>query len=304
MSATEVTFHRGAQPLAGTLVRPARITAAALLLPGSGPVDRNSDHRRLPLGVTRQLADALAAVGVATLRYDKRGVGASPGDWRAAGLVDNVDDGEAALDHLAAAVGPGVPLFLVGHSEGAVLAAALAARRPTLAGAVLLSGAARNGEQVLRWQADHLLPSMPTPLRTVLRLLRIDPAARIAANHAKLKATTTDVVRLDPVRVNARWFREFMAYEPADDLRRTTVPVLAVTGSKDLQVPPADLAAIAAAAGGPVSVRLVPDLTHTLRRQPGPADLRRYKEEARRPVDEELLALVSDWILTTAAAPD
>jgi fermentation-respiration switch protein FrsA (DUF1100 family) len=110
-------------------------------------------------------------------------------------------------------------------------------------------------------------------------------------------------VRLDLVRVNARWFREFMAYEPADDLRRTTVPVLAVTGSKDLQVPSADLDAIAAAAGGPVTVRLVPDLTHTLRRQPGPADLRRYKQEVRRPVDGELLDLVSDWILATAAAP-
>jgi uncharacterized protein len=302
MSATDVTFHRGARPLAGTLVLPTRTVAAALLLPGSGPVDRNSDHRRLPLGVTRQLADALASVGVASLRYDKRGVGASPGDWRAAGLDDNVDDAEAALDHLAAAVGPEVPLFVVGHSEGAVLATALAARRPALAGVVLLAGAARNGEQVLRWQAEQLLPSMPAPLRAGLRLLRIDPAARVAANHAKLKATTTDVVRLDLVRVNARWFREFMAYEPADDLRRTTVPVLAVTGSKDLQVPPADLAAIAAAAGGPVTVQLVPDLTHTLRRQPGPADLRRYKEEVRHPVDEELLALVSDWILATAPA--
>jgi alpha/beta superfamily hydrolase len=82
------------------------------------------------LGVSQQLAHALAAVGVATLRFDKRGVGQSPGDWRAAGLFDNVDDAEAALAWLTRQPDvEGERVFLIGHSEGAVVATALAARQ-------------------------------------------------------------------------------------------------------------------------------------------------------------------------------
>ncbi|WP_148574844.1 alpha/beta hydrolase [Nocardioides caldifontis] len=296
MSTVEVAFRQGSQLLAGTVLEPADAVGAALVLPGSGPVDRNSDHRRMRLGVTRQLAEAFHDAGITTLRFDKRGVGGSPGDWRSAGLVDNVDDAEAALDHLAAAVGSGLPLFVVGHSEGAVLATALAARRPELAGLVLLAGSARNGEEVLRWQAEQLLPMMPAPLRAVMRLLRVDPAERIAKNRERLKGSTGDVVRVDLVRHNARWFREFMAYEPAEALRRTRVPVLAVSGGKDLQVPPDELLLVEEAAAGPVTTRLVPDLTHTLRRQPRKADLRHYRREATQPVDRELLELVTSWV--------
>jgi len=292
----EVTFRRGGQLLAGTLATPQHPVAAALLLPGSGPVDRDSNHGRLRLDLTRQLAGAFADAGIATLRFDKRGVGASPGDWRRAGFVDNVDDAEVALDHLAQSVPPRLPLFVVGHSEGALLATALSARRGELAGVVLLAGTARNGEQVLRWQADQLLPMMPAPLRAVLRALRVDPAARVAANRERLKGSTEDVLRVDLVRHNARWFREFMAYEPTEDLARSIVPVLAVTGEKDLQAPPEDLEAVAAAAAGRVTTRLVPDLTHTLRRQRGKADLRRYRVELREPVDPEVVALVTSWI--------
>ncbi|SEL02238.1 Serine aminopeptidase, S33 [Blastococcus sp. DSM 46786] len=95
-----------------------------LLASGSGPIDRDSNHRR-------------ARFDVASLRYDKRGVGGSPGDWRAAGLHDNVDDLGAALDALRARpeVDP-ARVLLAGHSEGAILAAALAARGAPVAGLV------------------------------------------------------------------------------------------------------------------------------------------------------------------------
>ncbi len=121
----------GRPPLAGTLTLPdaPAPVPAVLLAAGSGPLDRDSNHRRLRFDVTRALAHALAEGGLASLRYDKRGVGGSPGDWRAAGLYDNVDDLARARDALAARpeVDPG-RIVLAGHSEGAVLAAALAGR--------------------------------------------------------------------------------------------------------------------------------------------------------------------------------
>ena len=102
---------------------------------------------------------------------------------------------------------------------------------------------------------------------------------------------------VDLARVNAKWFREFLAYDPADDLPKIDVPVLAITGEKDLQVDPADLAVVAELAGGPVETHLVPDLTHSLRRQPGAPSLTRFKQEVREPVDAEVLTTVREWLV-------
>jgi pimeloyl-ACP methyl ester carboxylesterase len=304
----ELSFA-GPQQLAGTLALPDSGGDAApfpgvLLASGSGPLDRDSNHRRARFDVARQLATALAAAGFASLRYDKRGVGASPGDWRAAGLYHNVDDLAAARDTLAAR--PEVDatrLVVAGHSEGAVLAAALAARGAPLAGVVLLSASATRGEDLLRWQARQLARTLPAPVRGLLRLLRTDLEAKVAANHARIRATTTDVARIGVARVNARWTREFLDHDPRRDLARVHVPVLALTGAKDLQVDPADLDVIVATVPAPVTVHRVPDVTHTLRRQPGPASLRAYREELRRAVDPVVLDTVVSWCSAVVRQP-
>jgi uncharacterized protein len=297
----------GEPPLAGTLALPDAPgpVPAVLLAPGSGPLDRDSNHRRARFDVTRQLAHALAGAGLASLRYDKRGVGDSPGDWRAAGLHDNVDDLGRALTALASRpeVDPS-RIVLAGHSEGALLAAALAGRGAPVAGLVLLAAGARPGRELLRWQARQLAPTLPAPVRGLLRLLRTDLEKKVVANHARIERTTTDVARIGGARINARWHREFLAHDPRADLARTTVPVLALTGEKDLQVPAEDLEAIAAGTLGPVEVRPVPELTHTLRRQPGRPSLTAYRRELRRPVDPEVCDTVVAWCRrVTDAAP-
>jgi hypothetical protein len=289
--------------LAGTLTLPdAPLPVPAVAIAsGSGPLDRDSNHRRMRFDVARQLAGALAAGGLASLRYDKRGVGESPGDWRRAGFRDNADDLRSAVRTLSERpeVDPG-RILAAGHSEGALLAAAVAADGAPVAGVVLLSMSATPGEELLRWQTRQIAPTLPAPVRALLRLFRVDLEAKVAKNHAKLRATTADVVRMGGARLNARWFREFLDHDPRADLRRLAVPVLAVTGSKDLQVDPADLDTVAALVGAPAQVALVPDLTHTLRRQSGPPSLRAYKRELREPVDAEVLDAVVSWCRATA----
>jgi len=206
----EISIRSGEHVLASTLTVPEGPGPfpAVLLVPGSGPVDRDSNIKRLPLDVTGQLARALAAAGLATLRYDKRGVGASTGDFRSTGFLDAADDAEAALEVLVATpeVDPGRVLML-GHSEGALLAGIVAARSSVPAGVVLLSGSATPGEELLRWQVRQIAPTLPAPVRFVLRLLRTDLETKVAKNHVKIKATTTDVARVDGARLNARWHR-------------------------------------------------------------------------------------------------
>jgi uncharacterized protein len=301
----EIHIETDGTTLAGTVCHPVEPNPcpAVLLLTGSGPLDRDGSHPRLKLDVSRQLAHELAGHGVASLRYDKRGVGASPGDWREAGLLDLIGDAKAAREVLAAQPSVNASrMFVLGHSEGALVAGAVAAGDPTVAGVVLLSGAARDGESVLVWQAERLRETLPAVLRTVLRLLRVDLVDKVKANHRKLKATTTDVARLHGARTNARWFREYMAYDPTEDLRRITAPVFALTGEKDLQVSSADLDVMRRAVPGEVTVHRLPDLTHTLRRQPGSPSLRLYRKEVRRPVDPEVVGLLTDWVRRHASA--
>ena len=293
---TEISFAG----LSGTLTVPREGNGpypTALLLTGSGPIDRDSNHKKIRFDVSAQVAAALSEVGVASFRYDKRGVGESPGDWRESGFWDNVDDAAAALAMLRGR--PEVDasrLVVAGHSEGAVQAVALAARDRSVAGVILLAASARPGEEMLLWQARVILPTLPRPVRFLLRVLPGDPVKKVGANHAKLKATTADVARLNLARVNAKWFREYLAYDPADDLPKIDAPVLALTGAKDLQVDSADLAVVADRAAGPVETHLVEDLTHSLRRQAGAPSLSRYRREVREPVDGEVIAIVQDWV--------
>ncbi|NCT90483.1 alpha/beta hydrolase [Cellulomonas sp. APG4] len=294
-----MTFTSGGVTFAGTLATPAGTGpfAAALVVPGSGPVDRDSNHKRMPLGITRELAEALTAAGVATLRYDKRGVGATPGDWREAGFDTTTDDVRTALAALRAR--PEVDasrVVVVGHSEGALHATRVAADDGDLAGVVLLSGSATPGEELLRWQARQVAATLPRAVRVLLAVLRTDLVEKSEKNRQQIKASTGAVVRVGGQKLNAAWHREFMAYDPRVDLARIAVPVLAVTGGKDLQTKASDLAVIESLVRGPVEVEEVPDVSHVLRRQPGPASLSAYKKEIRESLDERVVGRVVAWV--------
>ncbi|MEV0701172.1 alpha/beta fold hydrolase [Saccharopolyspora sp. NPDC050389] len=278
-------------PLIGTLTLPAGPGPhpAVLLLHGSGRLDRDANARGLRMGLGPPLAAALAERGIAALRYDRRGVGATSGDWRATGFTDNTHDAAAALRALAAR--PDIradAIGVVGHSEGAVHAMSLGSD-PLVRAVVLLAGFARLGEDALRWQARMIARDLPAPVRPLLRAL--------GSRHlARIKATGTDSARVHGLPVNARWFREMLGHDPRPGLAKIQAPVLAITGGKDIQVDPADLDEIRRLVPGEVEVHRIPDLTHLLRRDPGRPSVRAYRRLLRRPVDADLLAQVTGWL--------
>jgi uncharacterized protein len=299
VSDEEVTFDSAGCVIAGTLTEAAGPVAAALLISGSGRVDRDSDARlpgglKLRTGITRAIAEALAAAGVSSLRYDKRGVGRSGGDYWPTGMDQRLADARAGLDWLAARAG-GLPLLAIGHSEGTFHAAQLAADG-AVAGAVLLSGPAQTGGQVLSWQTRQIAARLPASARLILRLMRTDAVKAQRKNQDRIMASSADVMRIQGQRVNARWFRDFIRYDPAPVLARITVPVLAITGGHDLQVPPQDVDAIGALVKGPFEGHIVGDLSHLMRADPDSAGPRGYRRSVRQPVSPEVLALITGWV--------
>jgi uncharacterized protein len=307
MSSQDVTFDSGGCTLAGTYAEAVQPVAAALLIAGSGRTDRDSDvhlplHQMLRAGITRQISDALVAAHVSTLRYDKRGVGASGGDYLTTGMEQRFADAQAALAWLGARAA-GLPLLAVGHSEGTYYAERLAADGD-VAGAALLSGSARTGAEVLAWQTEKLAGNLPTLARLVLRLMRTDAVRLQRKNQDRILASTKDVMRLQGTRIGAHWFRDFVAWDPEPTLSRITVPVLAITGGQDFQVPPADIERIGQLVRGPFEGRVVGDLSHMLRPDPGSAGPRGYRRAARQPVSADVLDLITGWVgRHWAAAP-
>ena len=299
MTESNISIPSGNLTLQGTLnVSGPTPGPAALLISGSGPIDRDSNAKRLSINVMSQIATHLGVNGITSLRYDKRGVGQSDGDYLSTGFNDNVDDALAAIEALRAR--PEVDadrIVVIGHSEGALIASSLAADEQ-LAGVALLAGTAANGKDVLRWQARQVAPTLPKPVKWLMKLLRQDLVRTQTKRLERIESSTEDVIRIQFVKLNAKWFREFMSFEPAHALRSAAVPVLAITGTKDIQVNPADVTLMEQAVPTPFAGHLVKDATHLLRTEPGTASVRTYKKQARKPLDQRVTGLLTDWVRT------
>ncbi|HEX5619739.1 MAG TPA: alpha/beta fold hydrolase [Solirubrobacteraceae bacterium] len=276
----EFAAHDGTR-LVGTLTPGG--APAALILSGSGPLDRDSNMKGQALNVGNALAEALAARGAASLRYDKRGVGESGGDYLTTGFERETDDARAALDALDADAH-----VVIGHSVGATIAIRLAAEQD-LAGVVLLAAAARPGAAVMQIQSERIAATVP-------RLARGFFLRRQTAARRKLLESTGDVARVGFGRLPARWFREYMAYDPVADIRAIRCPVLAITGRSDLQVDPAEVGRIGELVTTTFTGESPDALTHLLRLSPDRPSLRTYAKQLKDPVDPALLERVARWV--------
>jgi uncharacterized protein len=190
-------------------------------------------------------------------------------------------------------------VFALGHSEGAIHAMRLAAQHDPVAGSILLAGSARSGEEVLKWQALEIAQRLTGPGRWIVKACRIDVAKSQQKQIDKIKRTTNDWYRHQLVaKIQARWLREYMAYDPSSDLATIEVPVLAITGSNDIQVPPEDLKRMAELITAPFESHVISNLTHTLRRDESGSGVSRYKKQVKRPVDREVLDACGRWLRT------
>jgi len=246
--------------LSGTLALPAGAGPwpVVLLIAGSGPTDRDGNSALVPeaKGHMRKLAHALADRGLASLRYDKRGLGASehPGlredDLRFRHLVEDA----VALAAWLRQDGRLGSLLLAGHSEGALIAALAARDAPGCVGAVSIAGAGQKASELIRAQLEGRLPiALQIPALLALEAL----AAEQLVEEPPDALTLLFRPSVQPYLVS--WFR----YDPAEVLADLRLPVLLVHGSADAQVPP-DHAARLHAARPDARLLLVEGMDHLL----------------------------------------
>jgi uncharacterized protein len=288
--------------LRGTLMLPDAPgpSPAALLLSGSGPLDRDSNMPGQVLDVSKTFAEALADRGIASLRYDKRGVERSEGEYLRTGFEEETADARAALGALAAHSDvDGLRLAVVGHSVGGTIAVRLAAERSDLAAIVVLAAAARRGEEVMARQSEMIAASLRGSRLWGRLLLRKQARAR-----NRILASTRDVARVGLQRLPARWFREFIAYDPRPDLSKIACPVLAITGAEDVQADPADVAEIGRLARAPFTGSTPEGIGHLLRRTEGVPGLAGYQVQMKQPVDAQLVEEVARWLLQRLAGSE
>jgi uncharacterized protein len=296
----EVAFASGDHRLAGTLTLPEGPGPhpAIVLISGSGAQDRDGRNPALPgYAPFRWLADHLTRHGVAVLRFDERGVAASGGDHLSATTADFADDVQAALAFLQrrAEVDP-LRIGLLGHSEGGLIAAMVAARSSDVAFVVNMAGSAVPSDEVLITQVGRIAEAMGgseadvaaavAQQRTALAFAAdedwqgledylVDLAVpQLEALPAVQREGLGDLGAFARRQAGAQieayrspWMRFFLAHDPAPDWRNVGVPVLALFGGLDVHVDvaqnvPALEEALAAAGNDDVTVRVFDRANH------------------------------------------
>jgi pimeloyl-ACP methyl ester carboxylesterase len=291
MVENEVAIEHAGARLAGTSVAPGSGRfPTVLMLHGSGPMDRNGDMPGQRLSVFDTIAERLAREGVASLRFDKRGCGASTGNFDTAGVHDAAADAVAWIDWLGGAdFCDSERLILLGHSEGCLIAPLAISQRPSVCGAVLICPFAQRMETILMRQAAQVQRELGWLLSALARPV---PSQRRLIERAR--ASTEPHFRVRGQRINAKWLRELLAIDPAEALCQVSCPTLLIGGAHDCQCDPDDVARAAALLRGPVQAHVVPGLTHVLR--PGPPTLLQQYRLLGQPVDERVLDLLATWV--------
>jgi pimeloyl-ACP methyl ester carboxylesterase len=251
--------------LYGTLTAPAKGDGApvALILAGSGPTDRDGNNAMgLRTDMLKLLAQGLAAHGIATLRADKRGIGQSA----SAMVAENdltpqtyANDAKAWVAQLRKQTGTAC-VWLIGHSEGALIAEIGAQDNPDVCGLVLISGPGRKLGNIIRAQLDAN-PANPADLK--------------AEANSILSALENGQTVSDVPPVLAPLFRPSvqpymiaeLALDPAALLTSVKQPVLIMQGSNDLQVS-ADDAKLLSAAKPDAKLMILPGVNHVLKQAP------------------------------------
>ncbi|MFN9007827.1 MAG: alpha/beta hydrolase [Hyphomonadaceae bacterium] len=236
----------------------------AILIPGSGPTDQDGNGPFIKTDTYRLLANGLQAAGISSLRIDKRGMFSSASDGvdpNAVSLEAYGRDMRAWINEMAPQ-SPSKCVWLIGHSEGGLVAIATAAESSAgICGLILLASPGRRASDVMRQQLRA------NPANSIILDDALGAIARLEQGHR------VDVTKMHPAlqQLFAPAVQGFLIslfqFDPAVKLQKHNLPVLIVQGREDLQVTLEDAAALGNGRPNTIQVNL-DGVTHTLKAIP------------------------------------
>ena len=259
---TQVEAPGPVGPLRGTMLAPADgARAVVLILPGSGSTDRDGNS---PAGVRaapyRLLAEGLAERGIATVRIDKRGILGSAGAFADANqvtLADYADDVRSWVGVVRERTGAPC-VWLLGHSEGGLVALLAGQQSEHLCGLILVSAAGRPLGTVLREQLQSNPANAPLLGEAMPAIASLEAGRRVdtADMHPALLPLFAAPVQ--------DYLIDHMSYDPAQLAGTLSLPLLVVQGQRDLQVSEVDARRLADS-NASARLVLIADANHVLK---------------------------------------
>lgn len=252
--------------LEGTLLHPAGATKVALIIAGSGPTDRDGNSAMLPgkNDSLKLLAEGLAEAGIASLRYDKRGIGASANsapesDMRFETLIE---DAVNWLQYLQTGE-RFAHCSVIGHSEGSLIGM-VAAQHAVADAFVSLEGAGRTAQATMMTQLSSQLPApqlaaVQTAVDQLAAGRKVDPLPETITQMPALANMFRPGIQ--PYLIS--WFK----FDPTTVLTHLLMPILIVQGTTDLQVSVSDAYRLAEA-NAEAKLTIIKGMNHVLKSVP------------------------------------
>lgn len=273
-STLELHATNGELVLAGTLHLPdGEPRATVLMVPGSGPSDRDNDV------YFPAIRAGLLDRGIAAASFDKRGVGESTGDWRDTGPAEQAADVAAQLACLRAQAVDPARLGLFGHSQGGWVVLELAAADPAVAFVVTNSGPGVTMALQERFATEAHMTAAGAPAEAVAGALATQDAlialVRAGADFETVQAAAGDDGHGPGDDAELELVRRWLDHDPRRALERLTSPLLAIFGEQDLVTPVEDSIAVFRAArpggAGDLEIATLPGCDHRLQSGEPPA---------------------------------
>ena len=276
------------QYVEGTLLAPRQETVPlAIIINGSGPIDRNGNEMMTKNNSAKKLAEALAKKGIATFRYDKRTLKAQQLniDEKDMRFDDFIDDAKAVIKRFSELPNYS-SLYIIGHSQGSLVG--MIAAQEKADGFISIAGAGQTIDSLIVEQIGRQMPGLEESARTAFNELRA---------NGKVKDYNQGLASLFKKSVQPFMF-SWMKYDPQQEIKKLEMPVLIINGDNDLQVNTNEAEKLKAAKPEAELV-IIENMNHIYRIIDKNDDIANQKSynEPQRPISNEMVEQISNFIL-------
>ena len=276
------------QYVEGTLLAPRQETVPlAIIINGSGPIDRNGNEMMTKNNAAKKLAEALAKKGIATFRYDKRTLKAQQLniDEKDMRFDDFIDDAKAVIKRFSELPNYS-SLYIIGHSQGSLVG--MIAAQEKADGFISIAGAGQTIDSLIVEQIGRQMPGLEESARTAFNELRA---------NGKVKDYNQGLASLFKRSIQPFMF-SWMKYDPQQEIKKLEMPVLIINGDNDLQVNTNEAENLKAARPDAELV-IIENMNHIYRIIDKNDDIANQKSynEPQRPISNEMVEQISNFIL-------